>query len=102
MVRTVGVVAVNDLLLVERTSSGLVRGDEASANPHTAASHSQRRSQSPAIEDASGTDDKDGTARQRRPAAAAGVHHLRQEDRCRHIASVAATLAALGADDVHA
>ena len=80
--------------------AGLVREDESGTNPDGAGAHHQGRSQHLAVVDAASRHDLNGLAGQGAGVALADVDDGRDQHRRGDITSVAATLAALGADDV--
>mmetsp|Transcript_140147 Transcript_140147/g.390758 ORF Transcript_140147/g.390758 Transcript_140147/m.390758 type:complete len:285 (-) Transcript_140147:112-966(-) len=98
----VGVVRAHHALLVEGPRPGLVRGDEARAHPDPGTAHGEARREPPAVEDAARADHEHGAAREWRGFAVHGVDDLGQQDGGRDVPRVAAALAPLRADDVHA
>ena len=91
-----------DGLLVRLGRTGLVGEDEAGADPDGAGAHHQGGSEELTVVDATGGDDLDGATGEGRLSLLADLDAGGDEDGGGDVAGVAATLAALGADDVDA
>ncbi len=91
-----------DGLLVGAGGAGLVGEDEAGADPDAGGAHHEGRGEELAVVNTTSSDDLDGAAGEGGLLALAGLDDSGDEDGGGDVTSVAATLAALGADDVDA
>mmetsp|Transcript_35187 Transcript_35187/g.81681 ORF Transcript_35187/g.81681 Transcript_35187/m.81681 type:complete len:284 (-) Transcript_35187:354-1205(-) len=88
--------------LVQLVGAGLLGSHKARANPHGVGAQAQGHGHAAAIKDATGRNNPDWLAGESGSLAPAEVDHPRDENGGGDITGVAATLATLCADDVHA